>query len=343
MKKSNLDISKTSSYDFFLPENLIALYPATPADSAKLLIYDRKTDSIKHEIFRNIGNYLDEHTIILNNTKVIKARIFGHKQTGAKIELLLNKPLPNNKFLCFVRGRVKRDDILVFDGVSAKVVTLNDDGSRVVEFFDDNFKILDFDSLLNILDKIGHIPLPPYINREDNKQDEVDYQTLFAKEEGSVAAPTASLHFTPQLLENLKKQFGTSFITLHVGAGTFKPVESEDIHEHIMHSEYYHIEDDTMDIINSEKKILAVGTTVTRTIEYYYRTKQQNGECNLFLNPNNPPLRVNSILTNFHLPKSTLIMLVASFVGLKKTMKLYQEAIDNNYRFYSYGDAMLIL
>lgn len=343
MKKSNLDASKTSSYDFFLPENLIALYPVSPADSAKLLIYDRKTNSIKHEIFRNIGNYLDNHTIILNNTKVIKARIFGHKQTGAKIELLLNKPLPSNQFLCFVRGRVKVDDVLIFDGVSAKVVKLNDDGSRVVEFFDYSDTILDFDSLLNILDKIGHIPLPPYINREDNEQDEVDYQTLFAQKEGSVAAPTASLHFTPELLENLEKNFGTSFITLHVGAGTFKPVESENIHEHTMHSEYYHIDDDTMGIINSDKKILAVGTTVTRTIEYYYRTKKQNGECDLFLNPNNPPLRVNSILTNFHLPKSTLIMLVASFVGLEKTLELYQEAIRHNYRFYSYGDAMLIL
>ncbi len=343
MKKSNLDASKTSSYDFSLPENLIALYPVSPADSAKLLIYDRKTNSIKHEIFRNIGDYLNDRTIILNNTKVIKARIFGHKQTGAKIELLLNKPLNHNRFLCFIRGRVKVDDVLIFDGVSAKIVKLNDDGSRVVEFFDNSDTILDFDSLLNILDKIGHIPLPPYISREDNEQDEVDYQTLFAQKEGSVAAPTASLHFTPELLESLDKKFGTSFITLHVGAGTFKPIESENIHKHTMHSEYYHIDDDTISIINSDKKILAVGTTVTRTIEYYYRTKQQNGECDLFLNPNNPPLRVNSILTNFHLPKSTLIMLVASFVGLEKTLELYQEAIKNNYRFYSYGDAMLIL
>lgn len=343
MKKSNLDASKTSSYDFFLPENLIALYPVTPADSAKLLIYDRNTDSIKHEIFRNIGDYLNNHTIILNNTKVIKARIFGHKQTGAKIELLLNKPLLNNQFLCFVKGRVKVGDLLLFDGVYAKIANLNSDGSRVVEFFDKSDRILNFDSLLNILDKIGHVPLPPYINREDNEQDEVDYQTLFAKKEGSVAAPTASLHFTPELLENLDKKFGTSFITLHVGAGTFKPVESENIYDHIMHSEYYHIDNDTINIINSDKKLLAVGTTVTRTVEYYYRTKKPNGECDLFLNPNNPPLRVNSILTNFHLPKSTLIMLVASFVGLEKTLELYKQAIDHNYRFYSYGDAMLIL
>ncbi|QOG11361.1 tRNA preQ1(34) S-adenosylmethionine ribosyltransferase-isomerase QueA [Arcobacter sp. FWKO B] len=343
MKNNNLNISKTSSYDFFLPENLIALYPANPADSAKLLIYDRKTNTITHEVFRNLGNYLENHTIILNDTKVIKARIFGYKHTGGKIELLLNKPLPDNKFLSFIRGKVKIGDILNFEDLRAKVISLNPDGSRVVEFYDSNDISIDFDQLVNILENIGHIPLPPYINREDNKQDERDYQTLFAKKDGSVAAPTASLHFTKEMLDKLNKQFGTSFITLHVGAGTFKPVECEDISEHKMHSEYYHIDNDTINIINSDKKILAVGTTVTRTIEYYYRTKKQNGECDLFLNPNNPPQRVNAILTNFHLPKSTLIMLVASFVGIEKTMELYSEAIKNHYRFYSYGDAMLIL
>ncbi|MDY0364439.1 MAG: tRNA preQ1(34) S-adenosylmethionine ribosyltransferase-isomerase QueA [Arcobacteraceae bacterium] len=341
MTKSNLDSTKTSSYDFFLPEDLIAKYPATPADSARLLIYDRKSDTIKHDIFKNILDYIDDCAVVLNNTKVIKARIFGHKSTGAKIELLINKPLVNNYFLVYIRGKVKLDDILHFDGFSAKVIALNLDGSRVVEFYDQ--KSIDFDRLIRYLDDIGHVPLPPYINRADIKQDEQDYQTLFAKYSGSVAAPTASLHFTDELLARFRSRFDMGFVTLHVGAGTFKPVDVESIDKHIMHSEQYLIDDSTKELIESKQKLLAVGTTVTRTIEFYHRCKAQSGECNLFLNPNNPPQRVDYLLTNFHLPKSTLIMLVASFVGVEKTLELYNEAIKNKYRFYSYGDAMLVL
>ena len=341
MKKSNLDSTKTSSYDFFLPEDLIAKYPATPADSARLLIYDRKSNTIKHDIFKNILNYIDDCAVVLNNTKVIKARIFGHKSTGAKIELLINKPLVNNHFLVYIRGKVKPNDILHFDGFSAKVIALNLDGSRVVEFYDQ--KSIDFDRLIRYLDDIGHVPLPPYINRADIKQDEQDYQTLFAKYSGSVAAPTASLHFTDELLARFRSRFDMGFVTLHVGAGTFKPVDVESIDKHIMHSEQYLIDDSTKELIESKQKLLAVGTTVTRTIEFYHRYKAQSGECNLFLNPNNPPQRVDYLLTNFHLPKSTLIMLVASFVGVEKTLELYNEAIKNKYRFYSYGDAMLVL
>lgn len=341
MKKSNLDSTKTSSYDFFLPEDLIAKYPATPADSARLLIYDRKSNTIKHDIFKNILDYIDDCAVVLNNTKVIKARIFGHKSTGAKIELLINKPLVNNHFLVYIRGKVKPNDILHFDGFSAKVIALNLDGSRVVEFYDQ--KSIDFDRLIKYLDDIGHVPLPPYINRADIKQDEQDYQTLFAKYSGSVAAPTASLHFTDELLARFRSRFDMGFVTLHVGAGTFKPVDVESIEQHIMHSEQYLIDDSTKELIESKQKLLAVGTTVTRTIEFYHRCKVQSGECNLFLNPNNPPQRVDYLLTNFHLPKSTLIMLVASFVGVEKTLELYNEAIKNKYRFYSYGDAMLVL
>lgn len=341
MKKSNLDSTKTSSYDFFLPEDLIAKYPATPADSARLLIYDRKSNTIKHDVFKNILDYIDDCAVVLNNTKVIKARIFGHKSTGAKIELLINKPLVNNHFLVYIRGKVKLGDILDFDGFSAKVIALNLDGSRVVEFYDQ--KSIDFDRLIKYLDDIGHVPLPPYINRADIKQDEQDYQTLFAKYSGSVAAPTASLHFTDELLARFRSRFDMGFVTLHVGAGTFKPVDVESIEQHIMHSEQYLIDDSTKELIESKQKLLAVGTTVTRTIEFYYRCKAQSGECNLFLNPNNPPQRVDYLLTNFHLPKSTLIMLVASFVGVEKTLELYNEAIKNKYRFYSYGDAMLVL
>jgi S-adenosylmethionine:tRNA ribosyltransferase-isomerase len=185
--------------------------------------------------------------------------------------------------------------------------------------------------------------LPPYLKRDDEESDNINYQTLFAENYGAVAAPTASLHFTPELLENLKENFNTNYLTLHVGAGTFKPVESENILDHPMHSEYYKIPLNSKDILDSNKKILAVGTTVTRTIEFYNDTKKLNGEANLFLNPINQPKRVNYLLTNFHLPKSTLIMLVASFIGLEETMNLYHEAIQKNYRFFSYGDAMLII
>ena len=190
------------------------------------------------------------------------------------------------------------------------------------------------------MEKIGHVPLPPYIKRDDEKIDEREYQSVFAKKEGAVAAPTASLHFTEELLKKIEKK---AYLTLHVGAGTFKPVEVEDIRKHKMHSEFFEIPKKTAEILDSNEEIVAVGTTVTRTVEYYARTKKLVGECDLFLNPLNPPIRVNRLLTNFHLPKSTLIMLVASFIGREKTLNLYKEAIKSNYRFYSYGDAMLII
>lgn len=340
----NLDYLKTSSYDFVLPQSKIATTPIIPADNAKLLVYNRKEDSITHTIFKNIMDFLPEDlTIFLNDTKVIKARIFGTKPSGAKIELLLNKPLFMDRFLVMIRGKVKENTILLFDNnLSAKVLELNEDGSRVVEFFRDEKK-LDFTQLIEILNEIGHIPLPPYMQREDTKDDETNYQTLFAKKDGAVAAPTASLHFTPELLEKLEKKYGLNYLTLHVGAGTFKPVDVEDILSHPMHSEYFEINSLCKEKIDSAKNILAVGTTVTRTLEFYARKNMICGECDLFLNPQNKPIIVNHLLTNFHLPKSTLIMLVASFIGLEKTLELYDIAIKKDYRFYSYGDAMLII
>jgi S-adenosylmethionine:tRNA ribosyltransferase-isomerase len=344
MKRSNLDPLKTSSYDYSLPKELIATHPVTPADSAKLLVYNRAEDTITHTTYKNLLDFIpDDTSIFLNDTKVIKARIFGTKESGGKIELLLNKPLPDNQFLCYIRGRVKVSTKLLFtDKLFAIVKALHDDGSRLVEFFVDD-KLIDFLELVHLLNEIGHIPLPPYINREDKKSDDKDYQTLFAKNYGAVAAPTASLHFTPELLANMKKKFDVNYLTLHVGAGTFKPVEAEDILEHPMHSEYFEIDTQTKDAIDGAKKVLAVGTTVTRTLEYYKRTAKTNGECDLFLNPSNQPQIVDHLLTNFHLPKSTLIMLIASFVGLEKTLEIYETAIENRYRFYSYGDGMLIL
>jgi S-adenosylmethionine:tRNA ribosyltransferase-isomerase len=328
-----------TSYDYNLPEELIAKYPVTPRDLAKLLVYDRNKDKIIHTIFRNILDFVPNVAFIFNNTKVIKARIFGKKETGGKVELLLNRPYKNG-YLVYIRGKVKVGSKLFFDDkLVAEVVELLNDGSRIVEFYKNNKK-LSFLELVNILEKIGHVPLPPYIKRDDEKIDEKEYQTVFAKKEGAVAAPTASLHFTDELMNKIKEKY---FLTLHVGAGTFKPVEVDDIREHIMHSEFYEIPSKTAEILDSDKEIVAVGTTVTRTIEYYVRTKKLNGECDLFLNPLNPPIRVNHLLTNFHLPKSTLIMLVASFIGREKTIQIYKEAIEKRYRFYSYGDAMLIL
>lgn len=344
MKRNNLDPLKTSSYDYSLPKELIATHPVNPADSAKLLVYDRKTDTISHSTYKNLLEFIPKDTsIFLNDTKVIKARIFGKKQSGGKIELLLNKPMPENHYLCYIRGKVKVDTKLIFTNtLFALVKELYEDGSRLVKFYLNNEEI-DFLSLVNLLNEIGHIPLPPYMNRDDEKSDDLHYQTLFAKNYGAVAAPTASLHFTDELLENMKAKHPVNYLTLHVGAGTFKPVEAEDILEHPMHSEYFEINDITKKEIDGANKVLAVGTTVTRTLEYYKRTSKAYGECDLFLNPANKPMIVDYLLTNFHLPKSTLIMLIASFLGLEKTLEVYESAIKNKYRFYSYGDGMLIL
>lgn len=339
-----LDPLKTSSYDYNLPDELIATKPVSPADSARLLVYDRKTDTITHTTFKNLMDFLpDDISVFLNDTKVIKARIYGKKESGGKVELLLNKPLFMDRYLVMTRGRVKVGTEIFFDkGLQANVLELNEDGSRVVKFTKNGEKI-DFLELVEILNDIGHLPLPPYMNREDNQEDEKDYQTLFAKNYGAVAAPTASLHFTEELLQKINDKFPVNYLTLHVGAGTFKPVDADDILEHPMHSEYFEIGATAKEALDKAKSVLAVGTTVTRTVEYYARTNKIQGECDLFLNPANEPIKVNHLLTNFHLPKSTLIMLIASFVGLEKTLEIYNTAIEEKYRFYSYGDGMLII
>jgi S-adenosylmethionine:tRNA ribosyltransferase-isomerase len=335
----------TSSYNFELPKELIATYPANPRDSAKLLIYDRKTDQVSHVHFRDLEQFIPKKTaLIFNDTKVIKARLFGKKASGGKIEFLINRSLNAYDVNVYIRGKVKISTKIFFErDLIAEVKDLLEDGSRIVNFYIKD-KILRFEELLPILDKIGHIPLPPYIQREDEKEDESEYQSVFAKEEGAVAAPTASLHFTEEMHKRICSKFPHAYITLHVGSGTFKPVECDMILDHPMHSEYYDISDNAKKLLDSDIAILSIGTTSTRTIEFYARHKNmQSGEANLFLHPNNKPVRVDHILTNFHLPKSTLLMLVASFVGLEKAQELYKIAIEEKYRFYSYGDAMLIL
>jgi len=339
----------TKNYDYDLPEELIASTPVYPRDHAKLLVYDRKTDTITHTIFKHLLDFIPKGCeVFLNDTRVIKARIFGHKksadhQRGGKVELLFNKPLDAHHYLVLIRGKVKIGTELLFeDALVATVTGMNEDGSRIVTFTHHG-KEIRFEELVLLLDTIGHIPLPPYMQREDKQEDETDYQTLFAKKAGAVAAPTASLHFTPELFAALEQKHKTHRITLHVGAGTFKPVEAEKILDHPMHSEYFEIPEASAKVLDSKIPLLAIGTTVTRTIEYYVRTKKTEGECDLFLNPSNPPQRVTHLLTNFHLPKSTLIMLVSAFIGREKTLHLYKEAIEKKYRFFSYGDAMLIL
>ncbi|UFS61704.1 tRNA preQ1(34) S-adenosylmethionine ribosyltransferase-isomerase QueA [Sulfurimonas sp. HSL-3221] len=335
---------RTSSYDFTLPEALIAVHPAQPRDHARLLVYDRKTDTVAHTRFDKIEAFLPEGCgIIFNDTKVIKARLFGKKESGGKVELLINRPLDAYRVSVYIRGKMKAGTRLHFgQELEAVVEELHEDGSRTVTFERAGEK-LRFEALLPIIDIIGHMPLPPYIQREDNDEDAVEYQTVFAKNEGAVAAPTASLHFTDELFASVCAHHPHAYVTLHVGAGTFKPVEAEIITDHPMHSEYYEIPGNAKALIDGDLPLLCVGTTSTRTVEYYVRTHETGGEANLFLHPGNPPKRVNHLLTNFHLPKSTLLMLVASFVGLEKTHELYAEAIREQYRFYSYGDAMLIL
>jgi len=345
----------TENYDYGLPEGFIATTPVYPRDQAKLLVYDRKTDTVTHTTFQYLLEFVPkECDVFLNDTRVIKARIFGKKESlniendvnpqgGGKVELLFNKPLDSHRYLVYIRGKVQVGMQLLFDDtLIATIIALNEDGSRVVTFMHKG-KEIRFEELVLVLDSIGHLPLPPYMQREDNKEDETDYQTLFAKNAGAVAAPTASLHFTPELFKLLQTRHKTHKVTLHVGAGTFKPVDVEEILEHPMHSEYFDIPHASAEVLDKDIPLLAIGTTVTRTLEYYVRTKKTQGECDLFLNTSNPPQRVTHLLTNFHLPKSTLIMLVSAFVGREKTLHLYKEAIDKEYRFFSYGDAMLIL
>ncbi|MDD2780293.1 tRNA preQ1(34) S-adenosylmethionine ribosyltransferase-isomerase QueA [Sulfuricurvum sp.] len=340
----NLDPLQTTSYHYELPAELIATHPIHPRDHARLLVYNRTDRSITHTRFDALESFLPKNCgIIFNDTKVIKARIYGKKESGGAIELLINRPHDAHAINVYIKGRVKEGTLLHFDEeLSARVIKLHDDGSREVNFYHRD-SLIRFEELLPILERVGHIPLPPYLGREDNSEDEREYQSVFAHYEGAVAAPTASLHFTDELYAAVCSAHPHAFVTLHVGSGTFKPVEAKIITDHPMHSEYFDISPSTQVLIHSDIPLLSIGTTPTRTVEYHVRTQETQGEANLFLHPNNPPKRINHLLTNFHLPQSTLLMLVASFVGLEETHRIYKEAIDEKYRFFSYGDAMLIL
>lgn len=339
------------SYDYKLPKELIALSPIMPQENAKLLVYDRKDCSIAHTTFRDFASFLPKKTLLVfNDTKVIPARIYGKKPQkealgGGKIEALFHKEIMENLYLMQLKGRLKIGNIVEFGEVFAKILKDCGMGFKEVSFFKDEKCLhpLSHQEFFDFLQQFGHIPLPPYIKREDNQEDRVNYNSVFAKNMGAIAAPTASLHFSQESFRALQMDFESAFVTLHVGAGTFIGVSTENILEHKMHQETFVIPKESVEKIKKASHITAIGTTAARVLEYFARTKEMQGECDLFLHPQNKPIITNALLTNFHLPKTTLLMLVASFVGLDETKRIYQQAIEKKYRFYSYGDGMLVL
>ena len=331
-------------FDYNLPENLIAQTPLAERDASKLLVLDKDTGSIQHRHFKDIVDYLKKDDIlVINDTKVIPARLYGVKEdTEALIEILMLKDLTGDKWECLVKPakRVKEGTIVNFgDKLKAKCIEVQDEGIRVFQFVYEGI-------FLEILDELGTMPLPPYIH--EKLQDQNRYQTVYAKNIGSAAAPTAGLHFTPTLLKTLKEKGVIVVpITLHVGLGTFRPVNVTDITTHKMHSEFYMMSQETADLLNNRKgRIIAVGTTTTRTLEtivnLYGCFKKCSGWTDIFIYPGYNFKAIDCLITNFHLPKSTLIMLVSAFATKEYIMKAYQEAIDNNYRFFSFGDSMFI-
>lgn len=344
-----------SEFDYELPEELIAQKPTEKRQDSRMMVLDRENHRILHKHFYDIVDLIDNSCIlILNNTKVMPARLYGYKETGAKIEVFLLKERENKEWEVLIRPskRVKEGTIIkVSDKLSVQVVKpLEDDGKWLV-------KMIYQGDILEILHKVGNIPLPPYIERkmadEDLKKLDFErYQTVYAKDEGSVAAPTAGLHFTQEILEKLKnKGVEIGYVTLNVGIGTFRPVKCENVLEHKMDSESFEISQETADLINrgksSGKKLIAVGTTTVRTLETAYKQFGEIKACKsaseLFIYPPYEFKVVDKLITNFHLPKSTLLMLVSALAGKDFIFEAYSSAIENKYRFYSYGDCMFII
>lgn len=338
---------KTNDFNYELPLELIAQTPIKERDHSRLLVLDKETGEINHERFDNIISYLNKgDVLVINNTKVMPARIIGVKEdTKAVIELLMLKNIENDTWECLCKHakKVKIGTIIKFsDKLSAKCIGVKDEGIRIFVFIYDGI-------FYEILDELGEMPLPPYIHEKLNNKDR--YQTVYAKEIGSAAAPTAGLHFTKELLERIKeKGIIIKEITLHVGLGTFRPVNVEDVTNHKMHSEFYMINEDTAKELNNAKKenrrIIAVGTTTTRTLEtvmnLYGEFKACSGFTDIFIYPSYKFKAIDCLITNFHLPKSTLVMLVSAFAGKENIFNAYKVAVDNKYRFFSFGDAMFI-
>ncbi|MBU8789532.1 tRNA preQ1(34) S-adenosylmethionine ribosyltransferase-isomerase QueA [Oceanobacillus caeni] len=338
-------------FDYHLPEELIAQTPLKDRTSSRLLVLDRQTKNVKHEHFSDIKKYLKPgDCLVLNNTKVLPARLYGIKEeTGAKIEVLLlhQKEEDTWEVLTKPAKKVKKGTVLVFgDGLlQATCVGFKEHGGRILEFSYDGI-------FYEVLDQLGEMPLPPYIKEQLPEEDKDRYQTVYAKEEGSAAAPTAGLHFTSELLDEIKEMGVTiAFITLHVGLGTFRPVSVDKIEEHEMHSEFYQMTKETADTLNKVKenggRIISVGTTSTRTLETIRRDHDKfietSGWTDIFIYPPYEFKAIDGLITNFHLPKSTLIMLVSALVDKDTILRAYNEAVEERYRFFSFGDAMLIL
>ena len=348
-----------SEYDYNLPEELIAQMPADKRDNSRMMVLNRKDRTISHKHFYDIVDLIEPNTLlVMNNTKVLPARLIGHKDTGAKIEVFLLKSVENSENGCLwdvlikPSKRVKPDTVVkISDELSVKALKrLEENGEWLVEL------IYDGENVLDVLHRNGQIPLPPYIERkipnEDLKKLDFErYQTVYAKDEGSVAAPTAGLHFTKEILEKLQnKGVELAYVTLNVGLGTFRPVQCENVLEHKMHSETFEISEKASEQINrakrEERKIVAVGTTTVRTLETAYQKfgciKPCHDHSELFIYPPFEFKVIDNLITNFHLPKSTLLMLVSALAGKDFIFEAYKEAIENKYRFFSYGDCMYI-
>lgn len=339
---------KLKDFDFTLPDELIAKYPYEKRDEANLLFIDRKNDLISHKKFFNILDYLNKgDVIVLNNTKVIHSRLIGAKKTGAKIEVFVLKKIKDNIYSVLIKPakRVKILDSIFFqDNFYCNILERNENVFKV-EFFADT-------DIETQIEKVGLVPLPPYIKRDANEEDKKTYQTVYAKKSGSVASPTAGLHWTKELIAKAKEQ-GINFceITLSVGMGTFLPVKTEDIEKHKMHEEYFEISKDSAALINRAREkgnnVIACGTTVLRSLESAIdedgKIIEKKGNTNIFIYPPYKIKSVTGLITNFHLPKSTLLMLVSSFYDRQKILDAYLEAVKQKYKFFSYGDAMFLL
>lgn len=341
------DFHDIASYDYDLPHELIAQYPLSKRDESRLMVLNRKDSSITHHQFSEITRYLQAgDLLIVNSSKVFPARLYGTKANGTKVEILLMHELEDKKWKAMVHPgkRLKTEQELIFsENLRATISTPDEEGFRILQFNQD----ADF---WDEIYRIGHVPLPPYIERADVEEDIENYQTVYAKELGSIAAPTAGFHFTTELLEELKqKGIELAEVILHVGIGTFRPVKTERIDQHVMHSEHCTVPEATAQLYNQAKsesrRIIAVGTTSLRTLESFYTDGQLSAGSkwtNIFIYPGQKVLSINGLITNFHLPKSTLLMLVSAFAGYELTRSAYQEAVRQAYRFFSYGDAMFI-
>ncbi|WP_227765840.1 tRNA preQ1(34) S-adenosylmethionine ribosyltransferase-isomerase QueA [Zhaonella formicivorans] len=340
---------RVADFDYFLPEELIAQKPVYPRDISRLMVVDRKKGTIEHRIFKEVVGYLHPgDVLVLNNTRVLPARLFGiKKDSGARIEVVLLKRLSMSRWEALVKPgkRVKPGTTIIFgDGeLTAETVTMTESGGRILHFsYQGVFE--------DILHRLGKMPLPPYIKSELDDQER--YQTVYASREGSAAAPTAGLHFTTELLDKISSSgVQICHVLLHVGLGTFRPVKVSEIEEHKMHAEYYEIEEKSANIIQNAvaegRRVIAVGTTSVRTLETVMQEHGKiiptSGWTDIFIYPGYEFKVVNGLITNFHLPKSTLLMLVSAFLGKDLTMKAYETAVKEKYRFFSFGDAMLIL